>query len=136
MPEWECIGAHRCCTDGDVLLWRAVEVFEEPHMVQLLERVNKLLGHFQYSLLLIDCTHAQNVSPGARRLYADWLQQNPCPRRVSLFFNASGEMQMFLLLARRGGELLSGHRSAVEIVPDEATAWRRIHEVRTEWAAP
>jgi hypothetical protein len=76
------------------------------------------------------------LKPEARRRYAEWLKTSPYPNRASIFFAASGEMQAFLLLAQRAGQLASGQRSAIEIVKDEAAARKRADELRASWATP
>ncbi len=136
MQVWQSVGAHRYRTDGDTVFWHLIGVMDELQIERLLAAVDGALSQFQQSVLLVDCTLAHSLKPEARRRYGEWLKHNPYQKRASIFFAASGEMRTFLLLAQRGGELLSGQRSAIEIVLDEATARRRADELRARWAHP
>lgn len=133
---WQSIGSHRYYTDGDLVFWHLIGVMDEMQIERLLSAVDAALSQFRQSVLLVDCSRAHSLKPEARRRYGEWLKHNPHPNRASVFFAASGEMSAFLLLAQRSGELLSGQRSAIEIVPDEAAARRRAEELRRSWTDP
>lgn len=132
-PTWQSAGPHRYYTDSDLVFWRMVDVMEEGHLERLLEAVDAVLARFHHLVLLVDCAEAHSLTAEARRRYAEWLRHNPYPNRASLFYSASGEMHAFLLLAQRAGQLLSGQRSAIEIVHDEAAARERAEELRAAW---
>lgn len=132
-PTWQSAGPHRYYTEGHIVFWRMVDVMEEGHLDKLLEAVDAVLARFHHLVLLVDCAEAHSLTVEARRRYAEWLKHNPYPNRASLFYSASGEMQAFLLLAQRAGQLLSGQRSAIEIVQDEAAARKRAEELRAAW---
>ena len=136
MQVWQIVGAHRYCTDGDTVFWHLIGVMDELQIERLLEAVDGALSQFHQSVLLVDCTLAHSLKPEARRRYGEWLKHNPHQKRASIFFCASGEMRTFLLLAQRSAELVSGRRSAIEIVVDEATARRRADELRALWTPP
>lgn len=136
MADWVDVGLHSYRVDEDVVFWRMVQLMDEPHIELLLAAVDGVLARFGHSVLVVDCTQATTLSAEARRRYADWLRNNPYPRRASVFFGATEEMQTFLQLARRAGELLSGKRSAIESFSHADEAWQRVAELRTEWQAP
>lgn len=133
MQNWQSIGSHQFYTEGDIVFWRMIGVMDGVHIERLLAEVDATLARFHRSVLLVDCVHAQILTVEARRRYAEWLKHKPEPHRASIFFSASGEMQTFLLLAQRSGQLLSGQRSAIEIVEDEAAAHQRVEALRAEW---
>jgi hypothetical protein len=135
MQAWLSSGSHRYYTEGDVVFWRMVDVMDEVHLKQLLAAVDGVLLAFRRLVLLVDCAQARSLTPEARRCYGDWLKNCPQPDRASIFFSASGEMRTFLLLAQRSGQLLSGQRSAIEIVEDEAAARQRAAVLRAQWSA-
>lgn len=135
MLDWQTAGPHRYYIDGDVVYWRIIGVLDHDHTAQLLAAVDGVLACSSYVLLLVDGTYAHNLSPEARRYYAEWLRHASNPKRAAIFFRASAEMKAFLALARRGGELLSSKHSGIELVDDEAAAWQRAAELRAEWAA-
>lgn len=135
MPAWLRSGPHSYYTEDDVVFWRMVEVMDDGHLKQLLAAVDAVLRAFHRSVLLVDCCQARSLTPEARRSYGDWLKHNPYPNRASIFFATSGEMRTFLLLAQRSGQLISGQRSAIEIVEDESAARQRAGVLRAQWAA-
>lgn len=130
---WRSIGPHRYYVDGDIVFWCLVDIMDELQIERLLVEVDGVLTRFQRSVLLVDCTQAHGLQPEARRRYGEWLKHRPHPNRASIFFAASGEMRTFLLLAQRSGQILSGQRSAIEIVEDEATARQRVEVLRQQW---
>lgn len=134
MQIWHSVGPHRYYTDGDTVLWHLIDVMDEAQIEQLLAVVDGVLAHFQQSVLLVDCSQAHGLKPEARRRYGEWLKHNRQPNRASIFFSACGEMRTILLLAQRGGQLVSGQRSAIEIVDDEAAARQRADALRATWA--
>lgn len=133
MAVWRTLGLHHYYTDRDVVLWRIAGIMDEAHIEQMLASVDDVLARFHHSILLVDCSQARSLSAEARRRYAEWLKQNLYPNRASIFYSASGEMRTFLLLAQRGGQLVSGRRSAIEIVADEAAARKLADELRAAW---
>lgn len=133
MAAWRNVGSHHYYVDGDTVFWRMIGIMDELHIEQLLAAVDSVLVRCQYSVLLVDCSQASGLKAEARRLYGEWLKHNPYPRRASIFFSASGEMRTFLLLAQRAGQLISGQRSAIEIVDGESAAWRHADELRAAW---
>lgn len=136
MSAWQSSGPHRYYSEGDFVFWHMVDAMDEVNIEALLAAVDAALRQFQRSVLLVDCSQATLLKPEARRRYAEWLKTSPYPNRASIFFAASGEMQAFLLLAQRAGQLASGQRSAIEIVKDEPAAHKRAEELRASWATP
>lgn len=133
MQAWQSSGPHRYYAEGDLVFWRLIDVMDEAQIDQLLAAVDSVLSRYQQSVLLVDCSQAHSLKPEARRRYGEWLKKNPYPRRASIFFSATGEMRTFLLLAQRSGQLLSGQRSAIEIVEDQEAARQRASELRAQW---
>lgn len=133
MQEWTSVGPHSYRSDEYLVHWRMIEVMDESHIERLLLEVDETLRRFGRAMLLVDCSRAHYLSPAARRRYAEWLRNNPSQWRTSIFYNASGDMRVFLLLAKRAAELVSGQQSAIEIVDDEAAAYERIDQIRAWW---
>lgn len=135
MSAWQTTGSHRYRTEGDTVFWQMVDVLDEVDIEHLLGAVDAVLSRSQHVVLLVDCAQAHGLKAEARRRYGEWLKHSPYSHRVGIFYAVSGEMRTFLLLAQRSGELLSGRRSAIEIVEDEAAARQRADELRAAWTA-
>ena len=135
MNEQRRLGTHLLEIREDTQILRLNGPYTEDDLRAMLPIGDAIMARYGYYISITDSSHAAGMTPGARRLNAEWVRERPQALGISIVFGASLPSRVLLTLITRASALMSKRSPRIELVDSEQAAFALADVERPRLAA-